>query len=199
MSEYIITRANGPIDWQKVPALQIAYLHNTPPVDISAQAQICYDDEALHVHLSAVEKNIRAVHTGKLDEVCEDSCLEFFFSPIPSDPRYFNLEVNPNGAMFLGVATEVDNLTRIIPAEWSPIEPVIARTADGWNVTYSIPYAFLRLFFPGFAPKSGDLMTANCFKCGELTDPKHFLCWKPVVKRRCSFHNTACFGTMEFE
>ena len=73
MKEYTITRINGAPDWSTVPALQINELHNTPPVDISAQAQVCYDDTALDVRLRAVETNIRAEQTGKLDEVCEDS------------------------------------------------------------------------------------------------------------------------------
>lgn len=197
MKEYTITRINGAPDWSTVPALQINELHNTPPVDISAQAQVCYDDTALYVRLRAVEKNIRAELTGKLDEVCEDSCLEFFFSPIPGDSRYFNIEVNPNGAMFLGFASQVENLIRLIPEE-APIIPRPVRTADGWEVSYEIPYDFIRLFFPNFNPAPGGAIRANCYKCGELTDPKHFMCWCPVIRRPCAFHNPDKFGTMYF-
>lgn len=198
MKEYTMTRCNGQPDWSKIPALQINELHNTPPVDITAQAQVCYDDEALYIRLSTVEKNIRAELTGLLDEVCEDSCLEFFFSPVPGDIRYFNIEVNPNGAMYHGFGDCVANLMRLIPDAENPIQPRITRTEDGWNVCYDIPHRFVRMFFPEFDPKAGGHMHGNFFKCGGKTDPKHFMCWCPVVPRPCAFHNQDAFGTLYF-
>lgn len=198
MKEYTITRCDGNPDWASVPALQINELHHTPQVDIRAQAQVCYDDNALYIRMEAEEKDVRGTYTGLLDEVCEDSCLEFFLSPIPGDKRYFNIEMNPNGAMYFGFGTSCDDLIRLICQECPVIEPVINRTEKGWNVTYSIPYWFLRLFFPNFAPVKGGSIRANCYKCGELTDPKHFMCWCPVVPRPHAFHNPDCFGTMYF-
>ena len=197
MKEYTITRINGTPDWNTVPALQINELHKTPQVDIRAQAQICYDDEALYIHLEAEEKDVRGTYTGLLDEVCEDSCLEFFFSPINGDRRYFNIEMNPNGAMFFGFGSNCDNLVRLI-CEEPVIKPVVQRTDKGWNVTYSFPFEFVRRFFPTFAPVPGSFIRANCFKCGEKTDPKHFMCWCPVVPIPHAFHNPDCFGTMYF-
>lgn len=197
MKEYTITRCNGQPDWSTVPALQIDELYKTPAVPITAQAQICYDDNALYIHMCAQEKNIRAEHTGPLDEVCEDSCLEFFFCPMPDDKRYFNIEMNPNGAMYLGFASSCDDLVRLI-CEQPVIEPVINRTETSWDVTYSLPFAFVRRFFPEFSPAPGGSIRANCYKCGEKTDPKHFLCWCPVVPRPCAFHNPDIFGNMYF-
>lgn len=197
MKEYTITRCNGTPDWSTVPALQINELHHTPQVDIRAQAQVCYDDEALYIHMEAEEKDVRATYNGLLDEVCEDSCLEFFFSPIPGDKRYFNIEMNPNGAMYFGFGSNCENLVRLIPEE-PAIKPVINRTEKGWNVTYAFPFEFVRRFFPEFAPAPGGFIRANCYKCGEKTDPKHFMCWCPVVVRPHAFHNPEVFGTMYF-
>lgn len=183
-------------DWNTIPALQIASPLFPSASGITAQAQICYDDAALYVRLSAVEHNIRAEHTGLLDEVCEDSCLEFFFEPM-QDGRYFNLEINPNGAMYFGFGTSLQNLYRLIP-ETHPIHPVIARTEGGWTVEYAIPFDFVRLFFPDFSPAPGKVMRGNCFKCGDLTDHPHWLCWNPVPAERATFHCSEYFGTMQF-
>jgi hypothetical protein len=197
MREYTISRCNGQPDWNKVPTLQIDNWMNTEPINISAQAQVCYDDHALYVHLCATEENIRAELTGLLDEVCEDSCLEFFFSPMADDKRYFNIECNPNGCIFLGFGPNVDDLVRLIP-EHPPIVPQAVRTATGWEVEYSIPYSFIRMFFPGFSPASGYSTRANFYKCGDKTLQPHYLTWNPVPFQRCAFHNPDAFGIIHF-
>lgn len=198
MKEYTIVRRPPELDWDKVPALQINELYNTPPVDITAEAKLCYDDEALYVHLQAVEKNISARYTGVLDEVSEDSCLEFFFSPIEGDTRYFNIEVNPNGAIYLGFGPNIQGLCRLIP-EVPVITPKAEYTEDGWKVTYVIHHDFVRRFFPEYHPASGKSIRANCYKCGSLAEPTHDLCWCSVVPQRCAFHNPSRFGIMHFE
>lgn len=196
MKEYTVTRCNGTPDWASVPSLEIDVHHNTPEVDVRAWAQVCYDDKALYVRMEAEEKDVRATYSGLLDEVCEDSCLEFFLSPIPGDKRYFNIEMNPNGAMYFGFGTSCDDLIRLICQECPVIVPEITRTEKGWVTSYSVPFWFLRLFFPAFEGKKGDSVRANFYKCGEQTDPKYFLCWCPVVKRPHAFHNPDCFGTL---
>ena len=198
MKEYIIKKTQSVPQWHTVPALDISWHYKTDPCGISAQAQVCYDDSALYVRLSAVEKYIRAEHMGPLGEICEDSCLEFFFSPIAGDQRYFNIESNPNGALYLGFASNVHNLQRLIPEE-PVIIPKPIRTENGWEVTYQVPYAFIRQFFPDFAPVSGYAMRGNFFKCAELSKQPHFLCWCPVPSPPCAFHTPEYFGTLIFE
>ena len=198
MREYTITHCNGQPDWSKVTALQIDNWMKTEPMPISAQAQVCYDENALYVRLSAVEENIRAELTGKLDEICEDSCLEFFFCPIAGDRRYFNIECNPNGCLFLGFGTNVDNLVRLIP-ENPFIVPKVRRIDGGWETVYSIPYSFVRMFFPEFSPAPGYSTRANFYKCGDKTVQPHYLVWNPVPIQRCAFHNPDAFGIIHFE
>lgn len=199
MREYTIVRRPVPMDWDAIPTLRIESelpLQDTTH-EVSAKAQLCYDDKALYVRLCAVEPYIRAEHYGPLGEICEDSCLEFFFSPIEGDDRYLNIEVNPNGAMYKGIATNVQTLQRLIP-ENALIVPTITRTADGWTVEYAIPYEFVRLFFPGFSPAPGSTIRANCFKCAELSAQPHWLCWSPIPREVSTFHSSAHFGTMYF-
>lgn len=198
MKEYTIIRRPEVLNWDTVPALQIDWLFNTAPLPISAQAQVCYDDEALYVRLSAVEENIRAEYFGKLDEICEDSCLEFFFSPMAGDRRYFNIECNPNGCLYLGMGSNVQTLVRFVP-EYPSILPKTKRTENGWETVYSVPYSFIRQFFPDFSPAPGYTMRGNFYKCGDKTVQPHYLCWSPVVQLpAASFHNPDMFGTLHF-
>ena len=200
MREYTITRCNGLPDWKTVPAAQIDNWLKTEPMPISAQAQVCYDDSALYVRLSAVEENIRAELFGKLDEICEDSCLEFFLCPMDGDKRYFNIECNPNGCLYLGFGHNVDDLMRLIPENDPPIAPEARRIEGGWETVYSIPYSFIRQFFPEFSPAPGYSTRANFYKCGDKTVTPHLLMWNPVpILPRASFHNPDSFGIVHFE
>jgi len=184
-------------DWANVPALQLQNQLWKTDHAVSAQARLCYDENALYVRLEAREAKIRAVHKGLLDPVCEDSCLEFFFRPIPDDLRYFNIEVNPNGAMYLGFGENVQHLQRIV-SETPAISPVITFTESGWVAEYAIAYSFIRLFFPDFSPVSGGSILANCYKCGDKTETPHWLCWAPIPEGTDTFHCPQYFAAMNF-
>ena len=51
---YTITRVKGDIDWNSVPTLSLDNILWEPDCGIRANAQICYDDASLYVHLSKV-------------------------------------------------------------------------------------------------------------------------------------------------
>ena len=198
MKEYTITRCNGTPDWSAVPALQINELHHTPQVDIRAQAQICYDDEALYIHMEAEEKDVRATYNGLLDEVCEDSCLEFFFSPIPGDNRYLNIEFNPNGCFYLGIGSCIQDLVRLLPDSGNPFRAEPRRIDGGWEIVYQVPTTFVRRFFPAYTPVSGGTIRANFYKCGDLTPQEHYLSWNPMTCDTPAFHRPCDFGLLTF-
>lgn len=198
MKEYGIIRAPKlPDDWAEVPRLAIDCLLWSRPVSVTAAAQICYDEQALFVRLSAAEEHIRAEHDSLTGMPCEDSCLEFFFCPIPGDERYFNIEFNPNCCMYLGLGSGVQSLVRLLP-ERPCFLPQAERTDSGWQITYQVPVAFIRQFFPDFAAISGATIRANCFKCGDLTVQEHYLSWNPVTSETPCFHRPCDFGLMRF-
>lgn len=167
-----------------------------PPVDIRAQGQLCWDEAAIYVRLRAWETEIRAEHSGLLQSVCEDSCLEFFLRPT-DDLRYFNFEFNPNCALYLGYGTNVTELTRLIVADEPALfQPKAARLSDGWEITYRVPFAFIRRFFPDFTPCEGLAMYGNCYKCGDLTVRQHYLSWNPMRCDTPQFHRPQDFGRL---
>ena len=199
MREYIISRANAPIDWSEIPKLNIDHqLWLETTVDIPAFGQICYSDDAFYVRLCAKEQHIRSEETGPLGMPYNDSCLEFFFCPVPGDSRYFNIEYNPDCCVYLGLGTGVPDQVRLLPL-FECFDPVAKRTEDGWEVQYRVPFSFIRRFFPEFAIRSGMEIRANCFKCGNLTPQPHYLAWNPVLCQEMNFHRPEYFGVMRFE
>ena len=118
---------------------------------------------------------------------------------IMGDNRYFNIEYNPNCCVYLGFASGVHDLVRLISESGIPFLPHSVRTEDGWEITYQIPFEFIRRFFPDFAPTSGTKMRGNFYKCGDLTVKEHYLCWNMITCDPVSFHRPCDFGLLEFE
>ena len=165
---------------------------------ITARARLCWDENALYVQLAAREQSIRAENTEPLQEPCEDSCLELFFCPDPGDLRYFNVEYNPVGLLFLGLGTSVHDLVRLYPLDADPFTFESQYTNDGWQISYSIPHSFVRRFFPGYEPYAGLAIRGNFYKCGDKTKDRHFLAWNPVPEQGHTFHAPDSFGRFLF-
>lgn len=182
--------------WEDVEALPIDQNLWLPPADVAAQAQIARTGDALLVRLTAREQHIRAEENGPLGRPCEDSCLEFFFSPVAGDSRYVNIEFNPIGCVWIGLGDGYFR-TRLLPEQdW--LEPTTFSTGDGWGIAYRVPFAFIRTLFPAFAPAPGDVLRANCYKCGDKTHQPHYLAWNPVDSKTPNFHRPQDFGEMVF-
>ena len=115
MKEYRVTKVSGAPDWEQIPVMAVDEIMWTPDFGISMTARIAYDETAIYVCQRAVEKNIRAELNDTLAHVCEDSCMEFFFSPCPEDGRYLNFEVNPNGCFHIGFGHGRHDSMRLLP------------------------------------------------------------------------------------
>ena len=108
MKTYNLKKTAGTPIWSELPSINIDIPYLTTPSDISAKAQICYNDEEFLVHLSTVEKNIRAKENGPIGIPCEDSCLEFFAAFNQETPDiYVNCEMNSAGAALKEVALKL--------------------------------------------------------------------------------------------
>ena len=194
---YTIVKKPENLDWSKVPAAPIDNYLWRGEVDIFCTAQVCYDEDAMYVRMTAREKHIRAEEEGVTGWPCLDSCLEFFFRPFEDSMRYINIELNPNCCMWLGYRNEENTLIRIEePA--SILDAKAERTADGWEVTYRVPAALIAKYFDGFKLESGKKMPANFYKCGDKTVQEHYIAWNKVHRDTPAFHVPECFGMTEF-
>ena len=164
---------------------------------MEAFAQLCWDETHLYVCLSATEPNILARFDDDQSSVCRDSCLEMFLNPIASDGRYFNIEINPNGASFFGFGHDRYDLMRLHPwnvRELLNIKTVV--TGNFWSVSYCIPANVIQLFMPEFELKSGHRMRANFYCCGDDIVPVHELMWNPITNGNSDFHQPEFFGDL---
>lgn len=195
MPEYVITRVKVPC-WNSVPAVELHHTGWLPACEVTAQAQACYDGDSLFLRLQAWEHPIRATLRGPLEQVCNDSCLEFFFAPMPGNQRYFNFEFNPLGTMYLGFGAQRNTRVRQVVRDQKIFQICPFSTGNSWGVTFAIPGEFIRLYFPEF--NFSGTAWGNFYKCGDETPAPHYLAWTPLDCGTPDFHRRQDFGRLTF-
>lgn len=200
MRSYTIRKLGENSDWQSVPILSIDTPYLQTEKNVAAYAQIGYTDDALLLHMWIDVPHIRAEERGPYGVPCEDSCLEFFFRPVPDDDRYLNIEFNFNGCYYFGVGTGLQDLMRLIPeGEGADLfSHNITKTETGWEIFYRIPYSLIRRIFPNAKTEPGMEIRANCFACSDLSEVPYYLSWNPIEREPFTFHYSQSFGLMKF-
>lgn len=196
MKHYHVTTV--PCDgWKAVEGVPLDCTYLQTPETVCASAKLCADTDALLIHMELCCPQLRSVEEGPLGMPCQDSCLEFFFCPIPGDDRYFNFEWNPNGCLFLGMGSGLADLTRLIVDDYETrFAPSFQRNTNGFVLEYKIPYSFIRRFFPAFQPEGA--IRGNFYACSDLSDPAYYLSWNPIDGEPFTFHRSECFGLLKF-
>jgi hypothetical protein len=195
---YRIFNGGDSPNWDAIPPAEIDHaLWLPPPEGIRAFARLSYTRDSLKVRLDVREKEPLSRFMGLLDPVCCDSCLEFFFSPVQDDSRYFNFEFNPAGALCLGFGRDRQSSIRQISPGYRNLFSVAPFVFDGgWGVCFEIPASFVRLYAPLFQLEPGLVFQGNFYKCGDETQTPHYLAWNPVNSDHPDFHRPGDFGSI---
>ena len=190
MKTYTLKKITSAPDWKNIEIMPIDNLLWTDPLPITAQAQLCWDEEAIYLRMEAFEENIRKEETDPLAEICNDSCLEFFIQP-QEGPYYLNFEINPKGVLHLGIGEgrEERRHPEIDPAVFD----IVSRPVEGdWTLKLYIPDSFLLEHFA----KISAVCRANLYKCGDLTDHEHYGAWSEVEVAEPDYHVPDFFGRL---
>ena len=65
-----------------------------------------------------------------------------------------------------------------------------------WFVEFRIPVSLLEKHVGAIGNLSGQLWTANFYKCADKTSHPHWVSWSPVTAK--NFHLPQCFGALVF-
>lgn len=197
MNTYTVLRQEHPY-WSTVPKVELTHTGWLPECPVSAWAQAVHNGKEIFVRMEAEEAPIRSTLTDPLSQVCNDSCLEFFFAPDSADGRYLNFEFNPLGTLYLGFGGLRPTRVRQIPKQASDlfqIQPF--STQGGWGICFSIPISFVRMYFPNFSLTGAS--DGNFYKCGDHTPQPHYLSWAPMSTHTPDFHRRQDFGQLLFD
>lgn len=166
--------------------------------------RVCHTDKELIVSLRSYEKDPVARVDKTNGGVCNDSCIEFFFSPSEDNSLgYFNFEVNSNPTYLLEYGPCSADNSR--PVEWDDGEYCLTSSfgnengRDFWQVDFKLPYAMIRKYAPEATLSSGDVIRGNVYKCGCTDQPPHYFCWNRVETAGPNFHKPEFFGKFILE
>ncbi len=167
-----------------------------PRVDFN----LTYSDKGFHIHFDVFETNPRATFTKNFSPVCEDSCVEWFVNFNPDIcKRYFNFEVNPNGAMDLSFRISRDEYVDTTNDDIESLNIVTKINDDFWTVDYTVPFEFIKKYIENYEFKIGTVMKGNVYKCGDNTEFEHYGCWGMVDRDAPDFHTPQYFKEMIIE
>ncbi len=166
--------------------------------------RVVHTDDRLIAALRCYEADPVARVTERHGNVCNDSCMEFFFTPVDGTARgYFNFEINSNPTYLLEYRQGEDDEIKV---NWDdsdmPVSVIKATTEDGrdyWQIDLEIPYAMIRSFVPEATLERGDKIRGNIYKCGRTAQTEHYGSWNPVMTEGPNFHMPEYFGEFVLE
>lgn len=152
--------------------------------------RIGYDKKCLYILYEVAEADPVRTKQADFEQVCEDSCVEFFCEA--PGGRYFNFEFNANGVGTFAsrVARKVDK--QALSAEAAlEIGRQVAIGDRRWQLLVTLPWTLL-----GVEPEAGSRLRANFYKCGDRTPHPHYLTWSPIDSPVPDFHRPDAFGVL---
>jgi hypothetical protein len=196
--------------WRNADTLELIYFMGDKPRFLPrVLVKVLYDAEALHAMFRVSDASVRAVHTVYQSPVCEDSCIEFFFTPGTDASRgYFNLEINCCGTSLFKHQTGRNENVRPVSASdaekiaiyhsiQGTIDPEITAPAE-WIIQWRLPFKILKNYTAFSMPEPGTAWKGNFYKCGDCTSNPHWLTWSEINKPEPDFHRPDFFGTLVF-
>ena len=203
---------DGPV-WRTANTLDIAnFRPESSDHRPNTQARLLYDTDGVYGIYRVEDRYVRCVHTNFQDQVCRDSCVEFFVRPAGA-PVYLNFEFSCGGAFlcycvtdptrvaeglkeYRAVSGDDGRLVRIYHSMPRVVEPEIEGEAT-WFLEFAIPFEMLAKYAGPVGDVAGRTWRANLYKCGDETSHPHWASWAPVDEK--NFHLPRCFGEIVFE
>jgi hypothetical protein len=217
---YKIKRAIRPIDiksdwdnvqWAQAEILELKnYMGSQPEHFPKTLAKLLYDDRNIYVFFKVEDQYVRAVAQKPNDPVCQDSCVEFFFTPGEDISKgYFNVEINCGGTMLMchqaarnenkiEVSEQDCRKIKICASMPKIVEPEIKEPTI-WTVQYYLPLEVLEKYVKVKRPAAGVKWRTNFYKCADDTSHPHWSTWSLVNRPKPDFHQPQYFGTLLFD
>ncbi len=184
------------VDWAATPTFTVAVCNWDYPYCPAITAQTLYTPDGFYTRMTCAETTPRAVIKEYDGLVCTDSCLEWFVDFAPEkELGYLNLECNVTGALHAGFGADRHGRRFLRDQGLPAITVSPTQYDDHWELIYFIPNELVEALY-GKVPQSGDVIRANFYKCGDLTEEEHYCSWTVIDAPKPDFHRPEAFGTL---
>ncbi|WP_069998336.1 carbohydrate-binding family 9-like protein [Cellulosilyticum sp. I15G10I2] len=182
-----------PVNWAQVPKLKIEeYPWYTGGEKQPTTVQCAISQGVIHIKTHSIDHNIRAEAKVTNEAVCEDSCFEWFVTPVnKKGESYFNIEVSCNGTIYMAYRDNTKD-KKFAPKELIDQIKIHSELHETyWTLDLAIPLSVLETMQE--APIDKEVWYANFYRCGGKQD-QQYACWNAITAPRPNFHLPNQFG-----
>src|SRR5262245_5031254 len=183
--------------WEAVPELNLRRAQDGGDPLYPTRVRLPEDGARLFVRFDCADPDVWATHTEHDAPLWEEEVVEIFLAGGGEVPTaYFEIEVNPLGALFDAKVLNPDGrrATMRVDLGWNPPglrARVIRDAPTGWTAEIALPWAEC---FPDGTPS---LLRANFFRIERpRAGPPEHSCWSPTLADPPDFHRPECFGIL---
>jgi hypothetical protein len=164
-------------------------------VSVGASVEICETFIAVDFAVREPPNCFRQSKEIDGEAVCEDSCVEIFFSMFDRSGRYANFEFNSKGVCYAARGKDRQNRIELSKDEYMSItrKPSKVSTEGSflrWTLSVQIPRELLGL-------EKNDLRSCqiegNIYKCADLAEEPHWISAFPIDTTEPDFHRPDFF------
>ncbi|MFA7160341.1 MAG: carbohydrate-binding family 9-like protein [Kiritimatiellia bacterium] len=174
--------------------------------------RLLWDRAGLYVFFRVEDRYVRCLRTDYQNQVCKDSCVEFFVEPKPG-AGYLNFEVNCGGNLLLYFLDYPDpakggiKMKEVVPRSlgetvkiYHSMPKVVYPELDfdvTWKIEYFAPFSLFEHYFGPLGEIGGQTWRANFYKCADESSHPHWATWAPLPPK-VSFHVPQHFAPIKF-
>jgi hypothetical protein len=175
-----------------------------PGLTYSSRFKILYSETGIYVLFDGEDSLVTTTYTEDFDDLYNADVFEVFFHPQPSDPVYFEYEINAlNKELVLLIPNFGGKFLGWIPWHYTGNRKVQKQVhlykEEGklrrWTAEMFFPYVLLAPL-QQVPPTKGMQWKANFYRLDYDGGKMHKWAWSPVTG---TFHEYAKFGTIVFE
>ncbi len=183
--------------WRELSAAHFADALTGNPPKQGTELRAAWNDDEWRLLFSADDIDPWATMTARDAPLYEEETVEVFFDPVGDSECYFEIEVNPLGAV-LDLVLRKNRSGYKSDRAWDcdGLRTLVRKHDGGWSAELAIPFASVT----NFPPRADSRWRANFCRIdrpsrdGSL--PRELTAWSPPL--RASFHTPERFGVIEF-
>lgn len=183
--------------WRGLSAVRLADAVTGRTAKQGTEVRAAWNDKEWRLLFVVTDKDPWATMSKRDAPLYEEEVVEVFFDPVGDLQGYFEIEVNPLGAVLdLVLRKSRSGYKGDVAWNCEGLCTLVRKHADGWSAEMAIPFASVT----NTPPHAGSRWRANFYRIDRPSPdgsiPRELTAWSPPL--RPNFHTPEKFGIIEF-